>query len=584
MASTFAHHSEAHQTEKDQQANEKLNKILAHVAEMRQKRDRAEAAERLKQQTDKYGPDGYLPLIDEPLRNGGGSPRHYKSALVDKQTDRKLGESSGGGGGGLSTAELLSALALTSGAGGGGGATSPRITSSSSYGIAYAAATAGSARGGLQPSPPSPRNGGARQPKPVEPTSLAIGENEDERIGAFVKPVPSPPAGRGYGGSDVMYRNSTATTTASTTAEGATSALVGRFAHSPRIQKHLREQRLIEDGAAEPDYQRYRLIGPPQPPQAPAMVRSATVGGSQQQQNTKEQQRHGTGGYNDSNNKRGSGRTPRRSNSHHNNTNGSSNFKMGSPRNGFISKTTFSTAFDHCYQATAAEMAQGGPTPSPRQLLKARALDGRLPAPRSMISGWEGGNDGFSSPSSPMGTFGGTANSRNNQHDGETTSDGPAAYKTLIRSANSEKAAQEAALEALRAHVVGQLRQYRTDEEVERRGTTQRGDEFAQGVKASLPLESDNIVRRKRGIRVYENDAYEVSPVSDLQHQKARSPKEGLVSRRRHIANQDNLTLKLTKKRNQIEDTSIFAAKNGHLRAGLASIETKGNSPRGVHQ
>lgn len=223
-------------------------------------------------------------------------------------------------------------------------------------------------------------------------------------------------------------------------------------------------------------------------------------------------------------------------------------FKMGSPSNGYISKTTFSTAFDHCYNQTEKELAQGGPTPSPSYQLKMKSIDKGLPSPRSELT--------------------------QHQHP----------YKNLLEKSQLARVQEDEALEKLRAKVVNQLRLIRSVDEIEQNSASQKSYEYAQGVKVSLPLESENIVKRKRGKRVFHDADDDVSPVSELQNQTARSPKEGLITRRKHIPNTDNLTLRLTKRKDQIEDTSIFAEKNSYLRAGLASIETKGNSPRGVHQ
>ena len=237
-------------------------------------------------------------------------------------------------------------------------------------------------------------------------------------------------------------------------------------------------------------------------------------------------------------------------------------FVMGSPRNQFVSKTSQSTAFAHWQEAHDAAKQQvrngryAGQSMSPKDDLVIRRKEERLPG------AFRSGQEGVQGEGSLVCTI------DNMCHP----------YANILDSGREKKQKREGATEMLRNEIVENLRKIVPQEEVVAKTDPRRDYDYAHGVQVSVPLESEQ--PPLRGKRVYPGIDEDYSPVVGLGLQPHRSGKEGKVERRKHLANQDMLTIRLDKKKYLQEDTSIFSPKNMVVRQGLTSVETKGDSRR----
>lgn len=236
-------------------------------------------------------------------------------------------------------------------------------------------------------------------------------------------------------------------------------------------------------------------------------------------------------------------------------------FIPGSPKNHFVSKTTQSTAFAHWHEAheDARNRVRNGTQPgqvmSPREDLQVRRKEERIP--------------------------GGFRPGENNTNEGTivfTLDSMVHPYPNVLGTGRRKLQQREDATDHLREEVVSHLRNIVPEREVLAKTDPHRDYDYAHGVMVSVPLASEEPLLR--GKRVYPGIDEDYSPVVGLGLQTSRSEKEGKVERRKHIARQDRLTLRLDKKKNFREDTSIFAPKNAVVRGGLTSVETNHSSKR----
>lgn len=237
-------------------------------------------------------------------------------------------------------------------------------------------------------------------------------------------------------------------------------------------------------------------------------------------------------------------------------------FVMGSPRNQFISKTSQSTAFAHWQEAhdTAKQQVRNGryagQSMSPKDDLVIRRKEERIPG------AFRSGQEGVQGEGSLVCTI------DNMCHP----------YANVLDTGREKKQKREDATELLRNEIVENLRKIVPQDEVVAKTDPRRDYDYAHGVQVSVPLESEQ--PPLRGKRVYPGIDEDYSPVVGLGLQPHRSDKEGKVVRRKHLANQDMLTIRLAKKKYLEEDTSIFSPRNMAVRQGLTSVETKGDSKR----
>eukprot|EP00758_Cryptobia_borreli_P008158 Tbor_TRINITY_DN5367_c3_g2::TRINITY_DN5367_c3_g2_i1::g.3805::m.3805 len=242
-------------------------------------------------------------------------------------------------------------------------------------------------------------------------------------------------------------------------------------------------------------------------------------------------------------------------------------FQVGSSKNKFISKTSYSTAFAHLMEEYEREKKD--------HINCKKSNKSQNSPPYKILYKEMSPNEDriyrMARERLPMGDIYSEENAMDSVLAGKTHP-----YHSVLANGRVKAEEREHRLTLLRRRVMDQLRELEPTEDIIHKTDPHRDYEYAHGVKVSLPLDSDSREQKHgMGIRTFEYLDNDYSPVISGQYQTSKTGKEGKVSRRKFMQSNDKLTIRLEKKQNFQEDMSIFALRNKCLREGLSSVETK---------